>query len=170
MLAGWLTRSSCGRGRSRCRLSSRWCCGGPGRPRRGRFSPCGRRPMAPASLSDAYRRFWQEVGAGFPDLGGAASTAYYFENEKRLLSEHVPDLGQCAVLKTDLWDEVKNTRILTGTSSSPHKNRRSHEREEQGRKRERHCSNCGPHAVAGVDDHRDQFDQHHELREHHFRQ
>jgi SAM-dependent methyltransferase len=68
--------------------------------------------MAPASLSDAYRRFWQEVGAGFPDLGGAASTAYYFENEKRLLSEHVPDLGRCAVLKTDLWDEVKNTRIL----------------------------------------------------------
>jgi SAM-dependent methyltransferase len=68
--------------------------------------------MVPASLSAAYRRFWQEVGEDFPDLGGAASTAYYFENEKRLLSEHVPDLSRCAVLKTDLWDEVKNTRIL----------------------------------------------------------
>jgi len=68
--------------------------------------------MVPASDSAAYRRFWDEVGKGFPDLGGAASTAYYFENEKRLLSEHVPDLGRCAVLKTDLWDEVKNTRIL----------------------------------------------------------
>ncbi len=68
--------------------------------------------MVPASLSAAYRRFWHEVGDDFPDLGGAASTAYYFENEKRLLSEHVPDLGRCAVLKTDLWDEVKNTRIL----------------------------------------------------------
>ena len=68
--------------------------------------------MAPASLSAAYRRFWHEVGEQFPDLGGAASTAYYLENEKRLLSEHVPDLGRCAVLKTDLWDEVKNTRIL----------------------------------------------------------
>ena len=68
--------------------------------------------MAPTSLGAAYRRFWHEVGETFPDLGGAASTAYYQENEKRLLSEHVPDLGRCAVLKTDLWDEVKNTRIL----------------------------------------------------------
>ena len=64
------------------------------------------------NLSAAYRRFWHEVGETFPDLGGAASTAYYFENEKRLLSEHLPDLGRSAVLKTDLWDEVKNTRIL----------------------------------------------------------
>ena len=68
--------------------------------------------MAPASLGAAYRRFWQEVGEQFPDLGGAASTAYYLENEKRLLTEHVPDLARSAVLKTDLWDEVKNTRIL----------------------------------------------------------
>ena len=68
--------------------------------------------MAPASLSAAYRRFWEDVGKNFPDLGGAASTVYYLENEKRLLSEHIPELGRCAVLKTDLWDEVKNTRIL----------------------------------------------------------
>jgi SAM-dependent methyltransferase len=68
--------------------------------------------MAPRSFSAAYRRFWEEVGEKFPDLGGAASTAYYLENEKRLLSEHLPDLGRCSVLKTDLWDEVKNTRIL----------------------------------------------------------
>lgn len=59
-----------------------------------------------------YRRFWHEVGTSFPDLGGAASTAYYLENEKRLLSEHLPDLGRRTVLKTDLWDEAKNTRIL----------------------------------------------------------
>ena len=68
--------------------------------------------MVPGSLSAAYRRFWHEVGEKFPDLGGAASTAYYRENEKRLLSEHLPDLARSAVLKTDLWDEVKNTRIL----------------------------------------------------------
>jgi SAM-dependent methyltransferase len=68
--------------------------------------------MAHSSLGAAYRRFWHEVGETFPDLGGAASTAYYLENEKRLLSEHLPDLGRCALLKTDLWDEVKNTRIL----------------------------------------------------------
>ncbi len=68
--------------------------------------------MVPASLSASYRRFWHEVGERFPDLGGAASTAYYLENEKRLLSEHLPDLARSRVLKTDLWDEVKNTRIL----------------------------------------------------------
>ena len=28
--------------------------------------------MVPGSLSAAYRRFWQEVGESFPDLGGAA--------------------------------------------------------------------------------------------------
>jgi SAM-dependent methyltransferase len=67
--------------------------------------------MAPASLGAAYRRFWHEVGEQFPDLGGAASTRTTCENEKRLLSEHVPDLAD-ARLKTDLWDEVKNTRIL----------------------------------------------------------
>ena len=68
--------------------------------------------MVPDSLSAAYRRFWQQVGETFPDLGGAASTAYYLANEKRLLSEHVPDLARCRMMKTDLWDEVKNTRIL----------------------------------------------------------
>jgi SAM-dependent methyltransferase len=68
--------------------------------------------MVPSSLTAAYRRFWHEVGERFPDLGGAASTAYYLENEKRLLTEYVPGLSRCAVLKTDLWDEVKNTRIL----------------------------------------------------------
>ncbi len=68
--------------------------------------------MIPLSLSAAYRRFWNEVGSSFPDLGGAASTVYYFENEKRLLKDHVPDLARCSMLKTDLWDEVKNTRIL----------------------------------------------------------
>jgi SAM-dependent methyltransferase len=68
--------------------------------------------MVPANLSARYRRFWHHVGEGFPDLGGAASTSFYLQNEKRLLSEHVPDLGRCTLLKTDLWDEVKNTRIL----------------------------------------------------------
>lgn len=68
--------------------------------------------MATAELPAAYRRFWHEVGEGFPDLGGAASTAYYLANEQRLLAEHLPDLAHSSVLKTDLWDEVKNTRIL----------------------------------------------------------
>jgi SAM-dependent methyltransferase len=60
----------------------------------------------------AYRTFWDHVGAEFPDLGGAASTTFYRENEKRLISRHLRTLVGQRVLKTDLWDEARNTRIL----------------------------------------------------------
>jgi len=60
----------------------------------------------------AYRRFWDEVGDRFPDLGGAASTRLYRACEERLLSEHLPPLAGLKLFKTDLWDEAKNTRIL----------------------------------------------------------
>jgi SAM-dependent methyltransferase len=60
----------------------------------------------------AYRRFWAGVGERFPDLGGAASTRYYAANEERLFREHLPPLSGLRILKTDLWDEAKNTRIL----------------------------------------------------------
>ena len=60
----------------------------------------------------AYRDFWAGVGERFPDLGGAASTRYYADNEQRLFTEHLPPLAGLRVLKTDLWDEAKNTRIL----------------------------------------------------------
>jgi len=59
-----------------------------------------------------YRSFWAGVGARFPDLAGAASTRYYAENEQRLFAEHFPELAGLAILKTDLWDEARNTRIL----------------------------------------------------------
>ena len=59
-----------------------------------------------------YRRFWEGVGRDFPVLTGAASTDYYFHNETRLLSEQLPPLAGCRLLKSDLWDEAKNTRIL----------------------------------------------------------
>ena len=59
-----------------------------------------------------YRRFWQHTGETFPVLTGAASTEYYFANEKRLLTETFPTLAGLTLLKTDLWDEAKNTRIL----------------------------------------------------------
>src|SRR5436305_3659403 len=59
-----------------------------------------------------YRRFWAGVGARFPDLGGAASTRYYAANEERLFAEHLAPLDGLRILKTDLWDEAKNTRIL----------------------------------------------------------
>lgn len=64
-----------------------------------------------------YRRFWHEVGDTFPDLGGAASTRYYFDNEVRLLEQYLPDLNGLRLLKTDLWDEAKNTRILQWAAS-----------------------------------------------------
>ena len=60
----------------------------------------------------AYRRFWAHVGSTFPDLGGAASTRYYADNERRLFLEHFPALAGLTILKTDLWDEARNTRIL----------------------------------------------------------
>ena len=64
----------------------------------------------------AYRRFWADVGATFPDLGGAASTRFYADNERRLFSEHFPPLDGLRILKTDLWDEARNTRILAWAS------------------------------------------------------
>jgi SAM-dependent methyltransferase len=57
------------------------------------------------------------VGERFPDLGGAASTRYYAENEQRLFTEHFPPLAGLTVLKTDLWDEARNTRILAWASA-----------------------------------------------------
>jgi SAM-dependent methyltransferase len=60
----------------------------------------------------AYHDFWTRVGERFPDLDGAASTRYYADNERRLFTEHLPPLAGLRVLKTDLWDEAKNTRIL----------------------------------------------------------
>ena len=65
--------------------------------------------MTPPS---AYREFWAGLGERFPDLDGAASTRYYADNEQRLFTEHLPPLAGLRILKTDLWDEAKNTRIL----------------------------------------------------------
>jgi SAM-dependent methyltransferase len=68
--------------------------------------------MGPVTPVSAYRRFWQDVGDRFPDLRGAASTAYYRANEERLLTEHFGPLAGARLMKTDLWDEARNTRIL----------------------------------------------------------
>jgi S-adenosylmethionine decarboxylase len=59
-----------------------------------------------------YRRFWRQVGETFPSLTGAPSTSLYFENEKALLVSALGRLRGLSILKTDLWDEAKNTRIL----------------------------------------------------------
>jgi len=64
----------------------------------------------------AYREFWAGVGERFPDLDRATSTRYYADNERRLFAEHFPPLEGLKILKTDLWDEAKNTRILAWAS------------------------------------------------------
>jgi SAM-dependent methyltransferase len=68
------------------------------------------------SAVTTYRDFWAGVGERFPDLAGAASTRFYSDNERRLFAEHFPALDGLKILKTDLWDEAKNTRILAWAS------------------------------------------------------
>lgn len=69
-------------------------------------------PRATRRGDPGYHRFWQDVGDDFPDLGGAPSTRFYRENEIRLLDATLPSLAGLRILKTDLWDEARNTRIL----------------------------------------------------------
>lgn len=64
----------------------------------------------PAPEEASYRRFWSAVGREFPDLDGAVSTELYRRDEQHLLRTFVP--ARSDLLKTDLWDECKNTRIL----------------------------------------------------------
>ncbi len=67
---------------------------------------------APEAGNSTYVSFWDNLAAGFPSLKGAASTAYYFECERMLLGRFFPPLKDRRLLKTDLWDEAKNTEIL----------------------------------------------------------
>ena len=71
----------------------------------------------PRSVADRdheaeYRGFWADVGAAFPDLAGARSTTQYRNDEQWLLRTQFPPLEGLWMLKTDLWDEAKNTHIL----------------------------------------------------------
>jgi SAM-dependent methyltransferase len=59
-----------------------------------------------------YVSFWGNVGASFPSLKGAASTRYYFECERITFDQFFPPLKDRLLLKTDLWNEAKNTEIL----------------------------------------------------------
>lgn len=71
------------------------------------------RSMAPAEPgTNGYRSFWDWTGAHFPSLSEAKSTRYYRECEERLFRKYFPDLAGRRILKTDLWDEAKNTKIL----------------------------------------------------------
>jgi ubiquinone/menaquinone biosynthesis C-methylase UbiE len=56
--------------------------------------------------------FWGNLALNFPSLKGAPSTRYYFECEQLLYSDFFPGLKGRLLLKTDLWNEAKNTEIL----------------------------------------------------------
>jgi SAM-dependent methyltransferase len=68
--------------------------------------------MSPRRDRSRYVSFWDGVGATFPSLKGAVSTAYYFECERLLHEQFFPALKDRLLLKTDLWDEAKSTEIL----------------------------------------------------------
>ena len=62
--------------------------------------------------SDSERRFWETTGRDMPAFCDAPSTRYYFDCERRLFEDYFPSLPGKSILKTDLWDEAKNSRIL----------------------------------------------------------
>ena len=78
-----------------------------------------------------YRHFWTDVGAHFPDLGGARSTAQYLEDEKWLFRRYFSPLNGRRILKTELCLEIdlaigpnrvyKDTNIfMTRMAGPPH--------------------------------------------------
>jgi len=64
------------------------------------------------SQGPELRSFWDWVGRSMPPFIDAPSTRYYFECERMLFERYFPELGKKKILKTDLWDEAKNTQIL----------------------------------------------------------
>jgi len=55
---------------------------------------------------------WDRIGQSLPPFIDAPSTRYYFECEQLLLNRYFPTLKRKRLLKTDLWDEAKNSQIL----------------------------------------------------------
>lgn len=68
--------------------------------------------MADRDHEKQYRGFWADVGANFPILAGARSTEQYRNDEQWLVASQLPEIDGQRILKTDLWDEAKNTHIL----------------------------------------------------------
>jgi SAM-dependent methyltransferase len=58
------------------------------------------------------RLLWERTGARIHPFFDAPSTRYYLACEKALFLDFFPSLKGKRLLKTDLWDEAKNTRIL----------------------------------------------------------
>lgn len=68
--------------------------------------------MEPTNKNSRIQFFWESAGENIPSFYEAASTRYYFDCERYLFERYFPDLNGKVLLKTDAWDEAKNTRIL----------------------------------------------------------
>lgn len=58
------------------------------------------------------RRFWNQAAEKIGPYHKAPSTKIYFDQEKRLINSFCCPLEGKTLLKTDLWNEAKNTQIL----------------------------------------------------------
>jgi len=57
-------------------------------------------------------RYWNRAAKKIEAYHNAPSTQIYLEQEKRLIEKYCFPLGGRVFLKTDLWNEAKNTQIL----------------------------------------------------------
>ncbi|MCU0612716.1 MAG: hypothetical protein MUE60_13135, partial [Candidatus Eisenbacteria bacterium] len=62
------------------------------------------------------RKFWERQAGQLHEFRTAPTTGYYREDEQRIIRNSLPSPGGCRVLKLDLWNEVKNTDILSWLS------------------------------------------------------
>lgn len=67
---------------------------------------------ASSDTEASERTFWDATGRDMPAFCDAPSTRYYFDCERRLFEDYFLSLEGKKILKTDLWDEAKNSRIL----------------------------------------------------------
>ncbi len=59
------------------------------------------------------RRFWEHQARRLREFRDAPSTSYYREGEQLVIRQSLPPGDGCRILKLDLWNEVKNTDILS---------------------------------------------------------
>lgn len=69
------------------------------------------RLLNPARLEEV-RTFWEDAARRVKAYHEAPSTQLYFEQEKNLVQEFFAPLSNLLFLKTDLWNEAKNTQLL----------------------------------------------------------
>lgn len=68
---------------------------------------------SPGSFTETeLKRYWDDAARRIEPYHDAPSTRVYLEQEKKLISNSFVPLGEKAFLKTDLWNEAKNTQIL----------------------------------------------------------